>query len=268
MAATFNEIPTAISSSKGSATIPYTVTGQLLEVDAFNYAVANSAVMYFNLFRSDIQLTEIGVGIWRADVQYGPYQRKEPEAGDFRWEFDTTGGTKHTTQAIEHIGEFVPAGDTAFDHKGAIGINENGDVEGVDVIDHNFRWQEHWKLLLASYSWAYSDILDDMTGKVNDGAFRGKGVKTVLFEGATGTWSTEAPELLAVTYNFAFSRAAAALQIGDIGPVAKEGHEYLWVEYETVKDAAAKRLGKRPKQVNIEGVYVSGDFSALGIGTA
>lgn len=268
MAPTFNEIPTAIVSSKGSTTIPYTVTGQLLEVNAFNYAMANSAVMYFNLYRSDIQMTEIGVGIWRADVQYGPYKNKEPEDGDFRWEFDTTGGSKHVTQAIEHVGAFVPAGKTAVNHKGVIGVNEDGDVEGVDIIDHNFRWQEHRKLLLASYSWSYSDILDDMTGKVNDSVFRTKDVKTVLFEGATGTWSTDEPTLLDVTFNFAFSRAVTDLQIGDIGPISKEGWEYLWVEYETTDDDAAKRLGKSPIQVNIEKVHESGDFSTLGIGTA
>jgi hypothetical protein len=267
MAPTYNEIPNAITSTKGGITIPATITGQLLETAALDYAAANSAVMYDNLYRSEISLTELGPGHWRADVAYGPYKNKEPEDGDFRWEFDTTGGTKHISQAIEHIGEFVAAGDVAFNHKGVIGVNEDGDVEGVDIIDHNFRWQEHRKLLLANYSWTYSDTLDALTGKVNDATFRGKDVKTVLFEGATGTWSTDDPLLLEVTFHFAHSRGAAG-NIGDIGPIAKEGWEYLWVEYETTKNAAAKRLGKNPLQVNIEGVHESGDFSTLGIGTA
>lgn len=267
MAPTYNEIPNAITSTKGSITIPATITGVILETAALDFAAANSAVMYDNLYRSEISLTELGPGHWRADVAYGPYKNKEPEDGDFRWEFDTTGGTKHITHGIGPATSYVADG-VAFDHKGVIGVNENGDVEGVDIIDHNFRWQEHRELLLSSYSWTYSDTLDELTGKINNAGFRGKAVKTVLFEGATGTWSTDDPTLLQVTYNFAHSRAVVDLQVGDIGGIAKEGWEYLWTKTETVKDAAAKGLGPIPKQVDINKVYEDADFSTLGIGTA
>ncbi|HUT59790.1 MAG TPA: hypothetical protein VNA25_18235 [Phycisphaerae bacterium] len=40
-----------------------------------------------------------------------------------------------------------------------------------------------------------------------------------------------------------------------------------WVRYADAKDAAAKRIVKKPIAAYVEKVYDDGDFSQLGIGT-
>ncbi len=269
MSITWGERPGSreTASNPDSATLHYVLTGTNSEITARFLAMGNSPAMYDTLYRTGIALKDVGAMLWDVTVSYGPRQKKEPEAGDFSWSFDTTGGTKHITHALEHIQSYVPAGDTAADHKGAIGVTDDA-VEGTDVIDHSFKWKENHNLLLANYGWAYSSYLDDMTGKANDATFRGKAAGTVLFAGATGGQSSKDPLLLALTFNFEYSRPVVNLTVGDITNINKGGHEYWWVEYKKADGGAAKRLATIPKQVNIERVLDEADFSTLGIGTA
>lgn len=269
MAISWGERPNSreTSTHPGSATLHYILTGTNSEATARFLAAGYSAAMYATLYRTNIALKETGPLMWDVAVSYGPKQKKEPEAGDFSWSFDTGGGTKHVTQALEHIGDYVPDGDTAADHKGAIGVNENGDVEGVDVIDQTFKWKENHKLLLADNGWEYSEMLDELTGTVNDAKFRGKAIGTVRLDGTSGGQSAKDPLILDVTFSFTYSRSVTGLTVGDITGIAKKGWEYLWVEYETTDGGAAKRPAKKARQVNVDRVLEEGDFSLLGIGT-
>ena len=270
MAVTWGERPGSLETSNNpeSATLHFVLTGTSTESTARTLAEGYSAAMYNALYRTNIAIKEVGAMLWDVAVTYGSKKKKEPEAGDSSWAFDTTGGTKRITQTLEHINDYQPGGKGAIDNKGAIGVNENGDVEGVDVIDHSFKWRENHTLLLASFGWTYSDLLETLTGTVNNAAFRGKPAGTVLFEGATGGQSAKDPLLLDVTYNFRYSAAGVALVAGDIAGIAKDGHEYLWIQYDTTDDATGKKLAKQPRQANVEKVYETEDFSLLGIGTA
>ena len=270
MATTWGERPGSLEtgSNPESATLHYVLTGTNTESTARVLAAGYSSALYGALYRTSIALKEVGAMVWDVTVTYGPLQKKEPEAGDSSWSFDTTGGTMRITQTLEHIADFQAGADGAIDNHGAIGVNENGDVEGVDVIDHAFKWKENHKLLLAGFGWAYTEILEALTPSINDAPFRGKPAGTVIFEGATGGQSVKDPLLLEVTYNFRYSLAVVGQMAGDIANIDKDGHEYLWIQYETTDDAVGKTLAKQPRQANVERVYEPGDFSELGIGTA
>lgn len=267
MAVTWGERPGTLRTSINSATLTYVLTGTNSETTARFLALSYSAALFDGLYRTGINLKEVGPLLWHVDVSYGPKQKKKPEVGDFSWSFDTTGGTKHVTQALEHIQSYVPGGATAVDHNGAIGVNENGDVEGVDVPDRAFKWTENHKLLLADNGWEFTDIIDQLTGTVNDATFRGKAAGTVVFGGGTGGQSLKDPLILDLTVRFEYSLAVTGRTVGTIAAVAKGGWEYLWVEYETTDGGAAKRPAKKPRQVNVDRVHEEGDFSLLGIGT-
>ncbi len=256
------------TSSPDSATLHFLLTGTNSERTARVLAAGHSAAMYDALYRTGIAINEVGAMLWDVTVTYGAKKNKELEAGDSSWSFDTTGGTKRITQTLEHISDYQPAGKGVIDNNGAIGVNENGDVEGMDVIDYSFKWQEKHNLLLADFSWTYTNILAAVTGKVNRAAFRGYAAGTVLFEGAAGGQSAKDPLLLEVTYNFRHSRDGVNLTAGDIANINKGGHEYLWIQYDTTDDAVGKKLAKQPRQANIEEVYLDDDFSLLGIGAA
>jgi hypothetical protein len=268
MSVQWGERPGTIRSSTNpeSLTVGYILNGVQLEATAMALALGFSSALYLNLYRTNVALTNMGPLLWHVEVTYGPYDKKEPEAGDFKWSFQTGGGNKHITQAITHIGEY---GTDAIDHKGTIGLNENGDVEGVDIPEAAFEWTEDRKLLLASYGWAYAGIVGGLTYTVNNATFRGLPIGSVLFKGASGSQSAKDPLLLEFTYTFAYSPNVTGKTVGDITGIDKKGWEYLWVEYATEGgDAGAKKLPKRPSQVNVEKVYEAGDFSLLGIGTA
>jgi hypothetical protein len=268
MSVTWGDRPGSIksTSSPASVTTGHVLTGTTSRTIAQALAAGYSPTIYSGLYRSNIALDHLGSDVWNVDVTYGPYEKKEPEVGDFKWSFQTGGGTKHLTQSISTIARYPAA--TAVDHKGTIGLNENGDVEGVDIPDVAFEWTEDRKLLLASYGWTYSSIVGGLTYKVNDAAFRGLPIGSVLFKGATGSQSAKDPLILEMTYTFAYSPNVTNKIVGEITGIAKKGWEYLWVEYNTEDGGLdAKKLPKRPTQVNIEQVYESGDFSLLGIGT-
>ena len=54
---------------------------------------------------------------------------------DCNWHMNTTGGTRHVTQAISVVSAVGPGSDGTVNYNGAIGVNENGDVEGTEILD-------------------------------------------------------------------------------------------------------------------------------------
>lgn len=270
----WGERPNSLRSATNprSITLGYVLTGTANETIARALAGGYAPVLYAGLYRQNIALDRQGPDFWHVDVTWGPYEKKEPEVGDFKWGFTTGGGTYHTTQAISHVNSYVKSGGTAVNHYGAIGVTESGDVDGVDVPDVAFEWTEERKLSLGSYGWSYAQIVGGLTLRVNNATFRGLPIGSVLFKGADGTFSLKDPTLLEMTYRFAYSPNIDDWSIGSggnaISGIDKKGWEYLWVEYRDAEgEAGSDRLKKIPIQVNVEQVFYAGDFSLLGIGT-
>jgi hypothetical protein len=267
MSITWDERPHSLRSTTNpqSITLGYVLTGTDIRTVANALAVGYSVGIYSGLYRSNIALEKIALSTWNVDVTWGPYNKKEPADGDFRWRFSTGGGTIHITQALSHIEEY---GTGAVDHKGTIGINLNGDVEGVDIPGVMFKWQEERRMLVASYGFAYALTLGALTYHVNNATFRGLAAGSVLFEDATGEQSQKDPLYLDVSYSFLYSPNVTGLAIGDITGIAKLGHQYLWLGYGRVDPGGgAAHLATQPSQANVEQVFYTGDFSLLGIGT-
>lgn len=248
---------------KPSIDLSYVIMGTRDDTLARSFLAAMTPTVYSNLLRQSLQLKETAPETWECTVRYGA--TKEPEKGDWKWEFDTTGGNQKITQSKENVHNYAPAGKNAPDFKGAIGVTDDS-VEGCEIIVPQFKWTETHQLDAATVTWTYSQTLYDLTGKTNAAAFRGFGIKQVLFHGAKGSQSAKNPDLVEMTFSFAASRDAAGLVVGDINGIAKKAWEYLWVRYGTIEDTYAKKLVKRPTSVHIERVYDSGDFSQLGIG--
>lgn len=273
---TFSERPNSykVTTNPKSTTAGYVLTGISTRSEARAYASGSTPLIAAGLWRQNIEVNEKGFQIWDIDVTYGPYAKKEPEDGDYKWSFDTTGGTKHVTQALAHAGTFDSTGSLdAYDlHHGAIGVNENGEVEGVDIPDKTFKWTESRQLLLGNYAWSYASTIKSLTGRINDSPFRGFEAESVLFEGAQGGFSAKNPLILDLTFHFSYqspitpgSEASTLINIVDI---TKKGQDYLWVSYKTTTDEDYHFSVKKPTFVFVEKVFLSANFSLLGIGTA
>jgi len=178
--------------------------------------------------------------------------------------FDTGGGTKHINQSLKTDGRYP---NTAPDFAGAIEVDNEGNVNGVDVTMPVLNFTETHTLNGSRVTTSYKKTLAALTGTVNKSGFRGFSAGEVLFLGASGTKKskkTSAP--WEITYRFAVSPNQAGLQVGDIKVTRKYGWDYLWVRYADKVAEGGRNVVKKPVGVYVEMVYPEGDFGNLGIG--
>lgn len=265
----WDQRPTGVrhGTNPDSLTVPFILKGETSPTIAKAMALGNSPVMWGNLYRASISMDDIGAGCWNVDVNYGPPEKKQPEEGDFKWSFDTTGATKHITQALQHIASYVPSGGTIEPHHGAIGFVKNEKPEGVDVPDRAFKWTETRQLLLADYGFTYSTVLGEYTGRMNNATFRGFPAYTVRFDGASGGQSSKDPLLLEVTYHFVVSPSESNVAVDTITVTDKAGWDIASVCYEPNEETSPKSITQKPYQVDVDRVLKTFDFANLGIGT-
>ena len=178
--------------------------------------------------------------------------------------FDTGGGTKHLNQSLRTDGRYP---NTAPDFAGAIGVDNEGNVGGVDVTMPVLNFTETHTLNGNRVSTSYKKTLADLTGTVNSSAFRGFSAGEVLFLGASGTKRSKKPSApWEITYRFAVSPNRTGLQVGDIRVARKYGWDYLWVRYADKVAANGRNVVKKPVAAYVETVYPRGDFGNLGLG--
>ena len=221
---------------------------------------AQSPASWNSLPRESITFSRIGQREWEATVRYAtqPVTDSEPS-----FTFETGGGTAHITQAIGTTGVFVPPGFVPPDFRNAIGVSRDS-VDGVDIVVPTYKWTETFRIPASVVTGPYKATLFQLTGRVNNFAFRGFQAEEVLFEGARG--SRRGMGDWEITFAFAASPNVTDLTIGNISGISKKGWDYLWCRYADFEDTDAKMLVKRPIAVVVNRVYPSGSFSLLGIG--
>ncbi len=243
----------------------YVIRGTDNDVAARNALVAGSPPTYdpwgsgwFALPRDSVTIQPVGEELWEGIVRYAP----TPQTEEAVFSFDTGGGTQHVTSSLATVGRYAPAGKTAPDFKGAIGVTADS-VDGVDITVPVYQFTETHYLPDTTVTPAYKATLFGLTGKVNNATFKGFEAGEVLFLGAAGAkrgggdWE--------IAYRFAASPNVTNLTIGDITGINKRGWEYLWVRYADSEDTVAKALVKKPIAVYVEQVYLYGNLSLLGI---
>jgi hypothetical protein len=251
--------------SQPAVELRYTIRGTADDVEARNELATASPATYdpygsgwFFLPRDTITIQPVGELLWEGIVRYGTI----PPTNENVISFDTGGGTQHITQSLHTVQAYVPAGETAPDFQGAIGVTADS-VEGVDITAPVYEFAETHYLPDSIVTAAYRYTLFQLTGKANSAVFKGFAQGEVLFLGATGAkrgsgdWE--------VTFRFAASPNVTNLTIGTITGIDKKGWEYLWVRYVDTDDDTAMALVKRPVAVYIEQVYPYGDLNLLGI---
>jgi hypothetical protein len=197
--------------------------------------------------------------VWTGTVSYS---KRRLEEGESNYQFETGGGTTHITHSIATIQSVRAGGGTAANFYNAIGWS-GSEIAGCEIVSPNFTFSETHVLPGSAVDGAYKLALFNATGKVNNGTFKGFAAGEVLFLGASGSQRQDGS--WEITYRFAASANATGLSIGGLTGLNKKGWEYLWIHYE---DESSEDLAvKKPVQANVEQVYATTSFSALGIGT-
>ena len=256
------------STTGKSATVDltYIITGTSDDIAAKAALAATAPSYYDGLVRQSRHITPVGdpteTLTWEGTARYAPKETSPPSTGESSYSFDTSGGNQHITQSIHTAGSYAPSGETAPDFKGGIGVTRDN-VEGVDITVPVYHFSETHLKPDSEVTLAYRGTLFQLTGKVNDAAFRGCDAGECLFLGASG--SKRGDDEWEIQFRFAALPNKSSLTVGSISGISKKGWEYMWVLYSDEEDTTAKRLVKRPVAVYIEKVYETAGFSGLGI---
>lgn len=215
--------------------------------------LAAAPAVYLGRIIDSIDAEPLGGGVWKCHARYIRFDNQN------EYTFETGGGTEKVTQSYAT----ARYGTDAPDFQGAIGVSDDK-VEGVDVDKAVFNFTETHVLSQATVTSAYKHVLFLMTNRVNNATFKGFNAGECRFLGASGTLKGD--ENWSIAYRFAGSENVTGQTVGTITGIDKKGWQYRWVRYADYKDGSAQALVKRPVGVYVEDVYLTGDFSTLGIG--
>jgi hypothetical protein len=251
--------------------IPYLVFEVESEEAALSAVRGVAAEKVENLGLKSIELAErINQTTFKVTAVYEPlvFDTGDGTSGNSNepsFNFDTGGGTKHITQSLQTIGKF-PA--SAPDFAGAIEVDNEGNVNGVDVAMPVMNFSETHYFSPDRVSTSYKKRIADLTGKVNSGSFKGYATGEVLFLGASGSRrGKRSTDYWEITFKFAVSPNVTNLKAGTITVASKKGWDYLWVRYADDVSSDRKALIKKPVAAYVEKVYEQAEFGGLGIGS-
>lgn len=219
---------------------PPTETHRLKIADVFDkdtavaYAIASTpslvSTVYGILYREDVKVTQAAFNQWMVEVPYGT---RKNATGEWTWDFDTTGGTVHITQAKAEVARY-PSG-TAPDQLGAIAV-DGDEVKGVEIVVPAMKINVQFKHPLGVVTLAKAKFLSNMTGKTNSDNFLTFSPGEVLFLGARGSDGSDAEAT--ISYQFAMAANVTGQTIGSIAGVAKKAWEVAWIRYQDTITAA------------------------------
>ena len=249
------------------AEVPYLVFGAEEELAALNAVREASPEKLENLTRQTLEISErINQDIFKVLVTYeidvfgGSTGDNEPEPS---FAFDTGGGSKHVNQSIATVSR-TPS--DAPDYGGAISVDSEGNVNGIDITMPVMNFSETHYFRASKVTTAYKKRLAELTGTVNNGKFKGYAPGEVLFLGASGSRrGKHSDDDWEITFRFAVSPNRENLKIGDLTIKEKLGWDYLWVRYADEVSSDQKSLVKKPESAYVERVYQAADFGGLGI---
>ena len=262
--------------SKGNVTeieIPYLVF-EVSDEDAALSAARSKAAGHSikGMTLDSIEVVErINDDTWKVKAVYAETEdgadddiEDDGEEETVSFAFDTGGGTMHRNQSLKTVSK---APNDAPDFNGAIEVDNEGNVNGVDVTMPVLNFTETHTMSGTRVTTSYKKNIAALTGTVNRSSFRGFAAGEVLFLGASGSKrSRKASGPWEITFRFAVSPNQSSVSVGKLKVSNKKGWNYLWVRYADKVADNKKNVIKEPVAAYVEQVYPEGDFGNLGLG--
>lgn len=267
-----------------SDSAPTTSTRKCIVVGTLNIHVVRSILtMWLNgnklwsdgncpLRSVNITPDSTGALLWTVTLNYGGthYDFNKVELS-----FSTVGGTAHVTQATtlspKHYACF---GQPVRNHFGAIGLNNSGEYEGIEVKRPALQFTISQCVPSALFDFDTIRMLSNVSAHVNANTFLGFPPGEVLFEGADGELIEIANQtdfaspyfFFKVTYRFIHSPTIDMPPVGGFPGYRKLGWEAVWTEFDKYSNDQGEVLS-RPRQINVDEVYLPANFGILNINT-
>jgi hypothetical protein len=256
-----------------AASLEFMVTGAADRLAAYSAVLADIGVptVIDGKLRidSEIEVVEIGATVWRVTV---PYSVDSVQPSTFTISFDISGQTTRLTQSKSTIICGRP-GKTPKNFRGAIGVNQDGSIDGVDVYVPFLTACYNYLFAGTSMNSAYVRTLYKTVGKMNAAPWgpydKGEAILTKV------TGQRKDNNYWELVFSVAASENKTNIKIGDpsnpasvITVVSKAGWQYLWVYYEEEKvdmGSGLTYVHKVPASAYVENVYDSADYTLRGI---
>lgn len=256
-------------------------TGDIDAMTALEAAIPGAvAVRGVTLVFEEIKLKHVECETYEADVSYihPDRQKNEDDANNDgpQLSVSTTGSTEHITHSLASLRAYPEA---AFGkHKQAIGVEHNAKgekkIKGCNIIVPTLKVKLSTKIPRPADPLVFGQNMARRTGKTNRAAWGPFGKWELLFLG--GTLTGKIRDKWALDYEFEGSEtitAAHNFRIGELGPIVKEGHAHMWVEWGVVAKAGVYVHGIgiskdnviEPIGVHIEQIYWDFDLADLGL---
>jgi hypothetical protein len=157
----------------------------------------------------------------------------------------------------------------APDHEGSINVGSDGAVGGVDADFPTYTWTETHIVPDSTVTNTYKGAIYAVANSpVCNASFKGFAAGEVKFMGMEGSQRGKGGDW-ELNFKFAASPNTTSLTIGSITGIVKKGWEYVWAGYEESVDTLGsdKARAVKVRDVYVERLYDTSDFSTLGIGT-
>lgn len=263
-----------------SITEEWFVFGTRDRIAARQELIANSPdVSTEGLLRTAVRINDFTDGSWSAEIVYGV--KRMPKEGEVRIMIDGEGGREKIYQALDVVAAVGLAGRVIPDTKGVIGYESDGTINGVEIEVSGATILLEFHVQRDVISDAYLAKIAKMSKKVNSKKFKGYDPGELRFKKYTFEdtikLDQEGTALSKLTLEFVLEENVTGIQIGDLPPIDKRGHDYLWVYSEEMSadpmpgsgggggPTPPKMVIKRPIFAFVNQVYRYADFKVFGI---
>jgi hypothetical protein len=231
-----------------------------------------------------IDMNPDGPNAWQAVAQYGEPKLKTREkeklnaVGEYRVSFSVKPQTIKQFTAVrtmaypasaKNYGGVAVSGGTsptsAAYNGGAINVNQDGQVEGVDTIIPGLSITVTQRMAGASLTPAYALEVADLIGKYNSDIFMGVfPAGSIQFIGGDAALSFAInnpiaggppldPQDRELSFEFLYSPNLTGITIGTITGINKLGHQYMWIDWESA--IVSSRAVRRPLAVYVQDLF-------------
>lgn len=202
---------------------------------------------------------------WKATCNYSQFKPREREklanVGDYRISFSAKSTTLKQFVAKNTV-KYPSA--SAPDFGGAINVNRDGQVEGVEVVVPALSITVTQKMAGSVLSPGYAQTVANLIGKYNNASFLGFPAGSIQFVAGDGSLSYEIPSPLPggtpmaapdrdLAFEFLYSPNITGLTIGDITGINKLGHQYMWILWKDVLESGI--VTQKPRAVYVQDLH-------------
>lgn len=223
----------------------------------------------FPIAIADATFDELDTNRWEAVVPWKPADGGGGSSpGSFSISFDISGQNQRITQSVATRGRYKAASAPDRDFKGAINVQSDGRVEGVDIVIPFTTLTLDYVADPDAITEAYFTLLCRTVGKQNSTPYKGFAAGELLLTRVSGRKrNAECWDLsfgLAVSENQDENSDPGIIIPGINGDqkLTKDGWDYLWVYYDRGNDEGGRTPAK-PLYAIIEQVYREADYAVL-----